>query len=108
MKRGIYLMILLSLILSPFTIYARSREGVDVPYQVTGQKLDIPDGQFLLYMYQLILNRNPDETGATNYMKLLDASQSRQTVFADLMQANEFTSNATLNSDANFVTRLYT
>ncbi len=90
-------------------VFAREREGVDVPFNITASyKTGITDGQFLLYAYQVLLNRVPDDGGAIANMTVLDSGQSRQTVFTNLMNAAEFTGNSNLNNSSNFVNRVYT
>ncbi len=89
-------------------VSAREREGVDVPFNITASyKTGITDGQFLLYAYQVLLNRVPDDGGAIANMTVLDSGQSRQTVFTNLMNSSEFTNNSNLNNSSNYINRVY-
>lgn len=108
----IIILILLSLILSfPISILARDRIGVDIPFQITNQyperKHQITDGQFLLYTYEILLNRQPDDAGGLLWIKQLDNGTSRLDIFKAFMESAEFNTMTGLNDDGNYLTRLY-
>jgi len=88
-------------------VLSEEREGVDFPFTVRDHKIGITDGQFILYTYQVLLDRFPEEEGAIHWMKYLDRGWSRFDIFKAFLNSEEFKTREGLDNDRNYIYRLY-